>query len=477
MEAATVPADWREWPAEQKHALLVKLRDKLQWRWEDAARPNQLAPVGEWGVWLILAGRGWGKTRTGAEFVAGKARAYPGARVALVGQTFSDGRDTMVEGESGLLSVLADHELRGGDRDLAWNRSMGELYMANGSRFKVFSSEKPNRLRGPQHHFAWGDEPATWEDAHKGPVEDTTWANLEIGCRLSIDDSEPQIVLTGTPKPVRLLTRKDKRPMGLLHRESVVVTRGHTEENIVNLDSGYRERVIEPLRGTRAARQELAAELLEDVEGALWLQSQIDADRVFGLPHPAGQWQQMPVVGVDPSDGNDDGAENAYTVVALGVDHRLYVLESEGMRGSRYEFACAAIDAAKRHRGRLVIEKNHGGGWLVDTFNRAMRERDIVVPLEPVSAAQGKRTRAEPAAALYETGRVSHVGEFVELEEQLTSFTGAPNEASPDRLDSLVWAMSKFTGHSFKPATSEDQAVHRYTDRPVAGVVRWGSSF
>ena len=191
-----------------------------------------------------------GKTRTGAEWVVAKARTYPGARIALVGQTFQDGRDTMVEGESGILEALEDHELRGGSRERAWNRSIGELFLANGSRFRVFSSEKPNRLRGPQHHFAWGDEPATWYDAPRGPTEDTTWSNLEIGCRLPIGDAEPQILLTATPKPVRLLTQRDTEPLGVLHRETTAITRGHTDENLDNLASSYRERVVDPLRGT-----------------------------------------------------------------------------------------------------------------------------------------------------------------------------------------------------------------------------------
>lgn len=471
MEAATA-ADWRTWPAEQKHTLLVRLRDRLQWRWTDQARPNQLPPPGDWGVWLILAGRGWGKTRTGAEFVAAKARRYPGARIALVGQTFADGRDTMVEGESGLLSVLSDHELRGGDRDSAWNRGYGELYMANGSRFKVFSSEKPNRLRGPQHHFAWGDEPATWEDAAKGPVEDTTWANLEIGCRLAIEDSTPQIVLTGTPKPVRLLTRSDKRPVGLLHREGVALTRGHTEENIANLDRGYHERVIEPLRGTRAARQELAAEILEDVEGALWRRSDIEAHRAGEVPY--GGWQQMPVVGLDPSDGNQDGAEHGLAVVALGSDHKLYLVESAGMRCTPYAFACEAVDVARRHGGRIVVERNHGGQWLIEVLERALRDKGAHVPYRSVHASQGKRTRAEPVAALAEQGRFRHLGEHPEVEAQMTTFTGAAGETSPDRLDAVVWAASEFTGHSFRPAPADTEAVHSYTDTPEAGVFRYG---
>ncbi len=177
----------------------------------------------------------------------------------------------MVEGESGLLSIFDDSELRGGSQDTAWNRSMRELFLADGSRFKVFSSEKPRTLRGPQHHFAWVDEPATFYDAHKGSAEDTTWSNLVFGCRLTSAGSTPQIVATGTPKPVKLLTQRptDDSPPGLLYRVSTAITRGHSDDNLANLAESYRREVIDPLRDTRLGRQELAAEVLEDVEGAV----------------------------------------------------------------------------------------------------------------------------------------------------------------------------------------------------------------
>lgn len=473
--AEPLSADWREWPLPARQQLLDRLREKYRRPWSESARPEQIPPVGEWFIWLILAGRGWGKTRTGAEWSAEKARRYPGARIALVGQTYADGRDTMVEGESGLLSVLGEHELRGGNRDDAWNRSMGELFLANGSRFKIFSSEKPNRLRGPQHHFAWGDEPATWLDAHLGPDEGTTYANLELGLRLTTDGSEPQVALTGTPKPTRLLTQRDRPPLGLLRRRGVVVTRGHTDENLAHLARTFRENVVEPLRGTRLGRQELAAELLEDVPGALWKRAIIEEHRVIAPPHPGdkGEWAQIPVVGVDPADGTDGGAEHAVAVVAKGLDHDLYVTHSEGFRSTPAEFAREAIHIALKHKGRIVIEKNHGGAWLEEVFRSEMRNMNAMVPMRMVTASQGKRTRAEPVAGLYEQGRVHHVGSFPELEDQQTSFVGTANEVSPDRLDALVWAASEFVGQSFKPAPRPEEGVHRFTDGQVAGVHRF----
>lgn len=441
-------------------------------RWRIQARPSQLAPSDRtWFIWLILAGRGYGKTRAGAEWVAEQARRFPGCRIALTGQTFADVRDTMVEGESGLLSVLELEELRGESIDDSWNRSLGELFLANGSRFKAFSSEKPRQLRGPQHHFAWGDEPATWFDAPKGPAEDTTFSNLIFGCRLTIEGdsgeamSEPRIMLTGTPKPVALLTKKDEEPKGLLHRDNVVITRGHSDENVANLAETYRAEVIEPLRNTRLGRQELAAELLEDVPGALWKRAWFTDNRVSEPPY--GGWQGQPVIGVDTADGLQDGDEQAYTVVAHGMDHYLYVAENEGMRVSVDAFAGACIDVAVAHHGRIVLEANHGGAFAKKVFDIAMRQRKVFVPLEVVHASQGKRTRAEPVAALYEQGRIRHIGEYPELEDQMTSFTGAPNQKSPDRLDSLVWAVWKFTGYSFGPPLPDhlEQAVP-YTDRP-----------
>src|SRR5665647_3177721 len=214
-------------------------------RWAQTVRPNQLPPAGDWLTWLILAGRGWGKTRTGAEYTAELARTYPGARIALVAATFADGRDTMVEGESGLLAVLDENELRGGSQDLAWNRSMGELFLANGSRFKDYSSEKPRQLRGPQHHFAWADEAAAWLDAHKGTIKDTTWSNLLFGLRLPAQPGWPagyrtRVIVTTTPRPLALIKvpdsvlEREPHRAGIIQRPSTVTTRGSTRENLAN---------------------------------------------------------------------------------------------------------------------------------------------------------------------------------------------------------------------------------------------------
>lgn len=435
-------------------------RRQMSARWGAEARPEQIPPDGGWFIWLILAGRGWGKTRTGAEWAAAMGRRYPGARIALVAPTAADGRDTMVEGESGLLSVIADAELRGGSRDKGWNRSLGELFLANGTRFKVFSAEKPGRLRGPQHHFVWADEPAAWQDASRGakasPSRDVTWSNLVIGARNKARedwpaDFQPRIVATTTPKLVRLLKVPDselaKEPTaaGLMQQPHVTITHGRTADNLENLAASYIETVIRPLEGTRLGRQELDAILLEDVEGALWTHNPEKAAQqglglirhVDALPPDAELGRR--VLAVDPSDGEEDSDEYALAVVIAHTSGALYVPLSDGVRlGPEGNVAHTARIFEAWACDVVIVEKNHGGGYLPAMLRRAG------LPVQVVTASQGKRTRAEPAAAEYGPNRpgVFHVGVHEELETQLTSFTGAAGEASPDRLDALVWGVA-----------------------------------
>lgn len=465
---ALAQPDWRAWPPPHKQALLDRLRQLAHPPWDQIARPEQLPPDWPWDVWLILAGRGWGKTRTGAEWAAAKARQYPGCRIALVAQSFGHGRDTMIEGESGLLNVLAEHELRGESRDGAWNRSLGELFMANSSQFKIFSSEKPRQLRGPQHHFAWGDEPATWYDARKGPAEDTTWSNLVFGLRLTIDGSSPQTVVTGTPRPVRLLTQRDRAPKGLLHRDGVHITRGRTDDNLANLAESFRRAVIDPVRGTRLGRQELDAEVLEDLPGALWRRGWIDDQRTTVPPY---NWRTK-VMGLDPADGLEDGDEQAITIAGQGGDWEYYVLHSEGGRDSPLAWLSHALHLGReRQVDRVVIEKNHGGQFLVELLEQAIRHTGIRLPYRIVTASQGKATRAEPVAGIYEQRRVHHLDVFDVLEDQMTTWTG--EGASPDRMDSLVWAMSDLMGLAQSPddGIRTGAAVPYNEDRHAGGAV------
>lgn len=481
--AVELPAQADPWVEEE--AWIRRLAE-----WRLTARDSQRPPAAPWFIWLILAGRGWGKTRTGAEWAAGKARLWPGCRIALVAETYADGRDTMVEGESGLLNVLDDAELRGGSRESAWNRSLGELYLANGSVFKIYSSERPAQLRGPQHHFGWADEPAKFNDATKGPSEDTTWSNLEMGLRLMMERtvqvdghevterSVPQIVATGTPKPVRLLTQKDERPYGLLHRDSTVITKGHTDENLANLADVFRTEVVEPFRSTRLGRQELAAEVLEDTPGALWRRKWIDAGRRDSSPYGG---YRVKVVALDPADGTTAGAEQGVALMGLGMDNELYVAHSYGVRVSPLRWLKDAITLAHEEDAIVVVEKNHGGKFLVELLNVAMAELDITVAVQVVTASEGKRTRAEPVALLYEQGFnlgkpiIHHIGYHPELEDQMCNFTGDPKEKSPDRLDAMVWGGKYLMGYSRKPVTLEaEEGAVEYTEQTTPmGAVPW----
>jgi len=385
-----------------------------------------------------MAGRGAGKTRAGAEDVSEFARCHPGSRIALVAPTFSDVRNTMVEGESGLLRVLPTSALRGGSVEESWNRSMGEMYLANGVQMQGFSSEKPGRLRGPQHHWAWVDEPAELIDASRGDALDTTWNNLMLGLRLGDD---PRVMLTGTPKQVALVRQ-------LLSSASVTVARARTYDNLDNLSPTFRSQVLARYEGTRLGRQELEGELLEDVEGALWQRSWLDEHRVAAAPQ-LGLIART-VVALDPASGVASGDEQAIVVACLGLDHRYYVLHSEGVRISPTAWLRrAAVLFAHFRADTVIIEDNFARTFGVELFRQVAPE----LPLRTVNATVGKRTRAEPVSALYEQGKVSHVGTHDDLEDQLCSFTGAPGDGGhDDRLDAMVWAISALQSTGGGPA-------------------------
>jgi phage terminase large subunit-like protein len=415
--------------------------DTLKSEWDVIARADQREPDGDWFVWLILAGRGWGKTRTAAELMCEKARKYPRSRVALVARTIGDTRDTMVEGESGLLTCLKASELRGGSVDEAWNRSLGELYLGNGSQFKTYSSEKPWKLRGPAFHFAWGDESCFWNDAHKGTVTDTTWSNLTIATRLPgrpewSDDFRTEIVVATTPRPVPLLRVSDPEMTapGLMQRENVIITRGRTVDNLDNLSETYRANVIAPLLGTQLGRQELDAEILEDREGALWRREWVDRDRLPMDPRPD---MVRVVIGVDPAVTSTEVSDLTGIIVA-GADRRGhgYVIADHTLRGTPMA-AMEKVSWAFRtyEADRVVGEVNNGG----DYIGTLLHTVDPDIPYRSVRASRGKEIRAEPVSSLYEQRRVHHLGSFPQLEDEMCSW--APGDpTSPDHLDAMVWA-------------------------------------
>lgn len=413
--------------------------------WHRRARPTQLKPGGTWLTWLILAGRGFGKTRTGAETVSEFASISPDSRIALVAQTFTDGRDTMVEGESGLLNCLPAEALRGGGTETAWNRSLGELFFSNGARAKVFSSEKPGQLRGPQHHFAWVDEPAKFKDAGKGDALDTTWNNLLLGLRLG---ARPQVVVTGTPTNCLLVRQLvTKTETGLTE-----LTRGSTYDNLDNLAPTFREQVLSMYEGTRIGRQELLGEILDDVQGALWSLAEIDALRQAAAP----PLFTNVVVAVDPAGGAEETNDETGIVVAgRSPDGHGWVLADRTGRYSPQGWAQRAVAAYHEFSAdRIVAEINYGGAMVEST----LRAAGFTGWIDVVTASRGKRQRAEPIAALYgdpsnpdswDRGRIHHVGAFPELEDQMTMWVPGSGD-SPDRMDALVWALTslKFGGIS-----------------------------
>jgi predicted phage terminase large subunit-like protein len=440
------PDRWRRLPVAEKRLLLDRLRDHAG-TWTTHARPEQLPPGGDWYLWLVVGGRGSGKTRAGAEWLASElAGDQAGDASAVLAPTFRDARDTCVEGPSGLIGALERRGIRP-----RWNRTDGELRLPSGAVVWLDGADDAAlRIQGKNLRRAWCDELGLW----RSPGGERAWDESLLP---AVRVGQPRIAVTTTPKATVLVRRLLKDP-------EAVVARMSTFDNQANLAPEFLAQMRARYDGTRLGRQELDGLLVEDVEGALWRQQWLDDARRAETPH--GGWQRGPVMGVDPADGTAHGAEHAYTIAALGMDHELYVLESVGLRSTPYEFARQAIQAAARHNARMMIEKNHGGAWLVEVVERALRDLGLRVPYQVVSAAEGKRTRAEPVAALYEQGRVHHLDVFVELEQQMTAWTGATGERSPDRLDSLVWALSEFTKHPLAAGPPDNACAVPWDDNP-----------
>lgn len=434
----------------------AELYESHHGRWADLARPTQLAPAGDWYIWLILAGRGWGKTLTGANWLKEQIEQNPGARWAMVGATFADMRDTMVEGVSGLLSVLPPSMLIGGSVDRSWNRSMGQLKLADGTKVQGFTSEKPGRLRGPEVFGVWGDEPAEWRDADvvtdEGEIaQGTTWDNIQFINRAG---PNPQVCMTGTPKNVALIRHllfvDGRRRNG--PRDDVVVTRGRTDENLANLSPRYKKNVVDRYRGTRLGRQELDAELLEDVEGALWKPGSII--HVTVLPELV-----RVIEGVDPS-GAAKGAECGIVFAGLGVDGYIYVSADYSLRGSPGEWSRAVVHSYQDEEAdRIAVERNYGGDMVKHTIVTVPAEDGYLsgefIPVKEITASRGKQLRAEPVVNVYEQRRVRHFGAFPELEDQMTTWIPAESKWSPDRLDAAVFAISELLFGEHEPSDEE----------------------
>lgn len=424
--AATLRAALRGLSPERIERFLATLSatelTALHYDFEIWARDDQLPPGHDtgsnvsWTTWLMLGGRGAGKTRAGAEWVRAHARDAPDARIALIGETHNDARAVMVEGVSGLLAVHppgAKPHFEPSKRQLSW---------PNGAVAQLFSAEDPESLRGPQFTAAWCDELAKW----RRPQE--TWDMLQFGLRLG---KAPRQVVTTTPRPIPLIK-------ALLADARTAVTRVSTSANAANLAPAFLEAVVGRYRGTRLGRQELEAELLEDRIDALWPRALIERHRVLAAPALV-----RVVVAVDPPVSSGARADACGIVVAgLGEDARAYILADHTRQGAKpLSWARAAIAAfAEYEADRIVVEVNQGGE-LVETV---LRQVDASVPIRSVRAMRGKVLRAEPVAALYERGCVAHVGALPELEDEMCDFglDGLSGGGSPDRVDALVWALT-----------------------------------
>jgi predicted phage terminase large subunit-like protein len=404
-----------------------RLADALRNDWSVHARPEQLAPPGDdWSIWLLLSGRGFGKTRAGSEWVESLIVSGRARRVALVGATASDIRDIAIEGESGLLSVCADY-----DRPL-YEPSKRRVTFKNGAICTAYSAEECDRLRGPQHDYAWVDELASFANAQ------AVWDQLMFGLRLG---KRPQVCVTTTPRPIRLLKE-------LIARPDVRVVKGRTSDNSANLPPAFLAEIVKRYEGTRLGRQEIDGDILDDVPGALWSRDMIEAARIPKGIEPA---MRRIVVAIDPAISVSETSDSTGIIVAgLGDDNHGYVLEDLSGKYSPTQWATKAVAAYKRHEADRIVAEANQGGAMVETTLRAV---DRAIPVRLVHASRGKITRAEPVSALYEQHRVHHAGCFPELEDELCSFE--PGSAdSPDRLDALVWGITDLMLGGFKEVTS-----------------------
>jgi phage terminase large subunit-like protein len=376
-------------------------------------RAAQRPPPGDWGIWVILAGRGFGKTLAGAEYVHAVAMVQA-RRIALVAPSVDAARAVMVEGESGLLARVPPGTA------LSWQPHAKRLVWSNGSEARLFSGAEPDGLRGGQFDLAWGDEFAHW------PRGEDTVMNLRMATRLG---PNPRILLTTTPLPLAWLK-------ALIAEPGVVLTRGCTSDNQANLPKAFLARLERRFGGTATGRQELAGEIVDDIDGALWTRALIDRSRVLTAP-PAARV----VVGVDPP---ADGGTCGIVVVALGEDGHAYVLEDASVTAQRPEnWARSVVAAAARWDADRVIAEVNQGGSMVTALVKSV---DAALPVTAVRAARGKVARAEPVAALYGEGRAYHAGVFPALEDQLCGLTHdgryAGPGSSPDRADACVWAIT-----------------------------------
>jgi phage terminase large subunit-like protein len=413
-------------PEEQEQYLASMTEEEkaaLRWDWKFWARPNQLPPEGNWNVWMVLAGRGFGKTRLGSEWIRDLAHEHPGCRIALVAETAADARDVMIKGDSGILNcdpTLTEDSWSPTNRCLSW---------PNGSKAYTYNGTTPDQLRGPQHHFAWVDELAKFE------YMQDAWDQLMFGLRLG---EHPQVLVTTTPRPLPLIKK-------LVSDPDNAITRGSTLDNAANLAASTVKALYESYGNTRLGRQELDGEILGDIPGALWSHDNIDQNRLKEAPEDL----ERVIVAVDPATSSNEGSdEHGIVVVAMARDEdgyaRGYILEDASLKGTPEEWAKQAVRMYRKWSAdKIVAEKNQGGEMVLSVIRAADRS----VPVKLVHASRGKVIRAEPISALYEQNRIHHVGRHDKLEDQMCEFSidNVRNKSvgSPDRVDALVWGLTE----------------------------------
>ena len=394
-------------------------QEEIARSWFFQARLNQLRPEGDWNILLWLCGVGFGKTRGLVEDLIDNAISNPGKRLCIVGRTASDVRDIVVNGESGIVNCAYRRGI-----EVLYEPSKRLLTFPGGSIAQTYTAEKPDQLRGPQFHDAYCDELAAWM------YLDETWDNLMSRLRLDYNGQGNKVFIATTPRPVPLIKK-------LVKKDTVITISGTTYDNMGNLSSTYKD-MISDMEGTRKGRQELYGELLLDTPGALWMWK--DIHRVDRLPDDIIRT----VVAVDPAvTNNPNSDETGICVASKDNKGNYYIIADHTLKGSPLEWGNAVVSAYKKYKAdRIIYESNQGGDLVAQNIRVACR----TVPLKSVHASKGKYSRAEPIAALYEQGKVFHVGEYRELEEQMTSYNPEYYKGSPDRLDAMVWAITELKG-------------------------------
>jgi len=400
-DAAAIRTDWRGWHARAEQII--------------PGTTGAAIPRKDWRYWFVQAGRGWGKTRTGAETVREWVREF--SYVNLIGATADDARDIMIEGESGIMACCPRRERP------VYRQNLSRLDWPNGAKSLIFTAVEPERLRGKQHMKLWADELGAWRYAE-------AWDQAMFGLRLG---DNPQAIVTTTPKPVDAVRR-------LLADPHTVVTRGRSYDNRLNLAPVFFDAIVRKYEGTRLGQQELEAELLEDIPGALWTRRMLDDSRI--------DWQEIKwdrivriAVAVDPAvTARDDSDETGIVVVALLQSRHALVIEDGSGRLTAGAWAHKAVGLYQKWKADCIVAETNQGGDLVEA---ALRNVDPNIAYKGVHAKRGKYLRAEPVSMLYEQGRIHHAGFFPEMEDQQCTWTPQGDEPSPDRLDALVYGITE----------------------------------